>query len=121
MTWNNTDKKLSGDVEKIERKNSNRAELLPIIEGSIMSTQFGHIFAGGYAAGYYGYKWAEVLDADAFAFFKERGIFDKDVAQNFRQNLLSKGSKKPAMELYKKFRGSEPSNDAFLKRSGFVK
>ena len=86
-----------------------------------MSTQFGHIFAGGYAAGYYGYKWAEVLDADAYSLFKEKGIFNKEVSTSFRNNVLSKGGKKHPMELYKAFRGQEPTNKALLIRSGFIK
>ncbi len=121
MGWNNITSPLSGDVESIERKSAAKAELLPIVSGSIMSTQFGHIFAGGYAAGYYGYKWAEVLDADAFSVFKEKGIFNKEVSTSFRKNILSKGGKKNPMELYKAFRGHEPTNDALLRRSGFIK
>ena len=73
-----------------------------------MSTQFGHIFSGGYAAGYYSYKWAEVLDADAYSVFKEKGIFNKEVSNSFRKNILSQGGKKHPMELYKAFRGHEP-------------
>lgn len=121
MGWNNTKELLKGDVESIERKSSKKADLLPIVEGSIMSTQFGHIFAGGYAAGYYGYKWAEVLDADAYSLFKEKGIFNKEVSTSFRNNVLSKGGKKHPMELYKAFRGQEPTNKALLIRSGFIK
>lgn len=121
MGWNNATTLFSGDVEKIEKKNAGRAELLPTIDGAIMSTQFGHIFSGGYAAGYYGYKWAEVLDADAYSVFKEKGIFNKEVAESFRKNILSKGGKKHPMELYKAFRGHEPTNEALLIRSGFTK
>jgi len=121
MGWNNTTKPFSGDVEKIERASAQKAELLPAIDGSIMSTQFGHIFSGGYAAGYYGYKWAEVLDADAYSLFKEKGIFNKEVATSFRKNVLSKGGKKHPMELYKAFRGQEPTTKALLIRSGFIK
>lgn len=121
MGWHNISSPVSGDVETIERRNSSKAELLPIVAGSVMSTQFGHIFSGGYASGYYGYKWAEVLDADAFSVFKARGIFNKEVATSFRKNILSQGGKKHPMELYKAFRGQEPTNDALLKRSGFIK
>ncbi|MFA6806333.1 MAG: M3 family metallopeptidase [Bacteroidales bacterium] len=121
MGWNNTTKPFSGDVEKIERASAQKAELLPAIDGSIMSTQFGHIFSGGYAAGYYGYKWAEVLDADAYSLFKEKGIFNKEIATSFRKNVLSKGGKKHPMELYKAFRGQEPTTKALLIRSGFIK
>ena len=121
MGWNNISATISGDVEAIERKSSQKAELLPIVSGSIMSTQFGHIFSGGYAAGYYSYKWAEVLDADAYSVFKEKGIFNKEVSNSFRKNILSQGGKKHPMELYKAFRGHEPSNEALLRRSGFIK
>jgi peptidyl-dipeptidase Dcp len=83
-----------------------------------MSAAFGHIFGGGYAAGYYGYKWAEVLDADAFEYFKETGIFNRETASSFRKNILEKGGADKPMTLYKAFRGKEPSIEAFLKRSG---
>ena len=86
-----------------------------------MSVGFGHIFEGGYAAGYYSYKWAEVLDADAFEVFKQRGIFDKETAKSFRDNILSKGGSEHPMELYKRFRGQEPTIDALLIRSGLKK
>jgi peptidyl-dipeptidase Dcp len=83
-----------------------------------MSSSFGHIFSGGYAAGYYGYKWAEVLDADAFAAFKEAGIFNKEVAGSFYKNILSKGGTEDPMELYIRFRGQKPEINALLKRNG---
>jgi len=82
-----------------------------------MSTSFSHIFAGGYAAGYYGYKWAEVLDADAFEAFKENGIYNKDIADAFKKNILEKGGSEHPMDLYLRFRGKEPAIDALLKRS----
>ena len=85
-----------------------------------MSTSFSHIFAGGYSAGYYSYKWAEVLDADAFAYFKENGIFNKEIANKFRENVLSKGGSEHPMILYKKFRGREPTVDALLIRAGLL-
>ena len=85
-----------------------------------MSTSFSHIFAGGYQAGYYSYKWAEVLDADAFAYFKENGIFNKEIANKFRENVLSKGGSEHPMILYKKFRGREPTVDALLIRAGLL-
>ena len=85
-----------------------------------MSTAFGHIFSGGYAAGYYGYKWAEVLDADAFAAFKEVGIFDREVAGRFRREILERGDTADAMELYVAFRGHEPDIAPLLKRTGLV-
>ena len=80
-----------------------------------------HIFSGGYASGYYSYKWAEVLDADAFAAFKENGIFDQETARSFRENVLSRGGTENPMELYKRFRGHEPSIDALMRRDGIVK
>ena len=83
-----------------------------------MSTAFSHIFQGGYSAGYYSYKWAEVLDADAFEYFLEKGIFNKEVATKFKENVLSKGGTEKPMELYKRFRGKEPKPDALLKRAG---
>ena len=83
-----------------------------------MSTQFSHIFAGGYSAGYYSYKWAEVLDADAFSLFKQKGIFNREVAESFRNNILSKGGTEHPMILYKRFRGQEPTIDALLIRNG---
>lgn len=95
-----------------------KAQLLQSIEGCNMTVQFSHIMAGGYSAGYYSYKWAEVLDADAFSVFKEKGIFNTEVAQSFRDNILSKGGTEHPMTLYKRFRGQEPSIDALLKRNG---
>lgn len=83
-----------------------------------MSTAFGHIFAGGYAAGYYGYKWAEVLDADAFSLFNERGIFNREVASSFRHDLLEKGGSEDPMTLYVRFRGHEPDSQALFERMG---
>ena len=86
-----------------------------------MSTAFSHIFQGGYSAGYYSYKWAEVLDADAFEYFLEEGIFNKNVADKFKNNVLSKGGTEKPMILYKRFRGKEPKPDALLKRAGLLK
>ena len=83
-----------------------------------MSSSFGHIFSGGYAAGYYGYKWAEVLEADAFSLFKEKGIFDKETAQSFRDNILSKGDSEDPNVLYMNFRGRKPTIKALLQRNG---
>jgi peptidyl-dipeptidase Dcp len=85
-----------------------------------MSTSFSHIFQGGYSSGYYSYKWAEVLDADAFEFFKEEGIFSKNVAQKFKDNVLSQGGTEDPMTLYKRFRGKEPQPEALLKRAGLI-
>ena len=94
--------------------------MYPDIEVNCMSTSFSHIFAGGYSAGYYSYKWAEVLDADAFAYFKENGIFNKEIANKFKENVLSKGGSEHPMTLYKKFRGREPTVDALLIRAGLL-
>ena len=94
--------------------------MYPDIGVNCMSTSFSHIFAGGYSAGYYSYKWAEVLDADAFAYFKENGIFNKEIANKFRENVLSKGGSEHPMTLYKKFRGREPTVDALLIRAGLL-
>ena len=93
-------------------------QLFPQLEDTCMSVQFSHIMSGGYAAGYYSYKWAEVLDADAFSLFREKGIFNTDVAQSFRDNILSRGGTEPPMVLYKRFRGREPRIDALLERNG---
>ena len=82
---------------------------------------FSHIFQGGYSSGYYSYKWAEVLDADAFALFSENGIFDKETAQKFKSEILTKGGTKKPMELYINFRGKKPNNNALLKRAGLLK
>lgn len=95
-------------------------QLFPDVVDNCMSTAFSHIFQGGYSSGYYSYKWAEVLDADAFEAFKEKGIFDKETATNFKENILSKGGTEKPMELYKKFRGKEPNSDALLKRAGLI-
>lgn len=109
------------DILAFEKQAWSSAQLLPQLEDTCMSVQFGHIMSGGYAAGYYSYKWAEVLDADAFALFKEKGIFSQEVAQSFRDNILSKGGTEPPMVLYKRFRGQEPTIDALLKRNGITK
>jgi len=108
-------------VEDFENKAIEKTKLFPTIPGMTVSNSFGHIFSGGYSAGYYSYKWAEVLDADAFEKFKEDGIFNKDTALSFRTNILSKGSLKHPMELYKNFRGREPKVEALLKRDNLIK
>ena len=108
------------NVEEFEIKATEKTKLFPKVPGMTVSNSFGHIFAGGYSAGYYSYKWAEVLDADAFEKFKEEGIFNKDTAASFRQNILSKGSVKHPMVLYKNFRGREPKIKALLKRDNLI-
>ncbi|MCD8030620.1 MAG: M3 family metallopeptidase [Bacteroides sp.] len=121
MAWYTRNEPFNGDVKAYEQQAWARAQILPTVEEACMSTQFSHIFAGGYSAGYYSYKWAEVLDADAFSVFKEKGMFNQEVAQSFRDNILSKGGTEPPMELYKRFRGQEPTIDALLIRTGIQK
>ena len=118
MAWHSQHALITGNVMDFERSAIKETEILPVVEGTASTPAFAHIFAGGYAAGYYGYKWAEVLDADAFSLFKQNGIFDSKTAESFRQNILSKGGSEHPMKLYLNFRGQEPSIDALLKRSG---
>ena len=118
MAWYTRTTPFEGDVEAYEKEAWSRAQILPSVPGTCMSAQFSHIFAGGYAAGYYSYKWAEVLDADAFSLFREKGIFNPEVAASFRENILSKGGTEHPMVLYKRFRGQEPTIDALLVRNG---
>ena len=108
------------DVKAFEKQAMEGTSLYPDVAENCMSTSFSHIFQGGYSSGYYSYKWAEVLDADAFAYFQEKGIFNEEVATKFKDNVLSKGGTELPMELYKKFRGQEPKADALLKRAGLV-
>ena len=108
------------DVKAFEKQAMAFANLYPDVAENCMSTSFSHIFQGGYSSGYYSYKWAEVLDADAFAYFQEKGIFNKEVATKFKENVLSKGGTELPMELYKKFRGQEPKVEALLKRAGLL-
>jgi len=118
MTWHTQEKPFDGSIKEFEENAWAKTRIFPVIDEVCMSTQFGHLFAGGYAAGYYSYKWAEVLDADAFSVFKEKGLFNKEVAKSFRENILEKGGTEHPMVLYKRFRGQEPTVDALLKRSG---
>lgn len=108
------------DVKAFEKAAFEGTTLYPDVEENCMSTSFSHIFQGGYSSGYYSYKWAEVLDADAFAYFEEKGIFNQEVAAQFKDNVLSKGGTELPMELYKRFRGQEPNVDALLKRAGLL-
>lgn len=117
MAWYTRQTPFEGDVKAYEKAAWKKAQVLPQPEETCMSVQFGHIMSGGYSAGYYSYKWAEVLDADAFSVFKEKGIFNTDVARSFRENILSKGGTEHPMTLYKRFRGQEPTIDALLKRN----
>ena len=121
MAWYTRTTPFEGDVKAYEKQAWAPAQVLPDVPEACMSVQFSHIFAGGYSAGYYSYKWAEVLDADAFSLFQEKGIFNTNVAASFRENILSKGGTEPPMELYKRFRGQEPTIDALLTRNGIKK
>ncbi len=118
MAWHTIEEPVTKEVCRFEKEAMAPTELFPDVKDSCMSPAFGHIFDGGYAAGYYGYKWAEVLDADAFELFKKNGIFDKATAKSFRKNILEKGGTKDPMELYIAFRGHEPSIEPLLERSG---
>ena len=120
MAWYTRTTPFEGDVERYEKEAWQETQLLPAVEGTCMSVQFSHIMSGGYAAGYYSYKWAEVLDADAFSLFQETGIFNTDTAASFRENILSKGGTEPPMQLYKRFRGQAPTIHALLKRNGII-
>lgn len=121
MAWHTITEPFEGDVVAFEKKAWAPAAVVPEVPEACMSTSFGHLFAGGYAAGYYGYKWAEVLDADAFSVFKEKGIFNKEVAKSFYDNILSKGGTEDPAVLYKRFRGQDPTIDALLIRNGIKK
>lgn len=118
MAYYTLEDEFTADVESFEKKAWERALVTEGIEGTCMTVQFSHIMAGGYSAGYYSYKWAEVLDADAFSLFKEKGIFSTEVAQSFRDNILSRGGTEHPAVLYRRFRGQDPSIDALLKRNG---
>lgn len=118
MAWHSLADGFDGDVAAFEKNAMEKTEVFPYCDDYVMSCAFSHIFSGGYAAGYYGYKWAEVLDADAFSVFKENGVFDKKTAARFKETVLEKGGTRHPMDLYKEFRGGEPSVDALLERSG---
>ena len=121
MAWHTLENPHTEDIVTFERSAMGPAELLPAADGSCMSVSFAHLFSGGYAAGYYGYKWAEVLDADAFSLFREKGIFDKDTAGSFRHTILEKGGSREPDELFRAFRGREPSIEPLIERSGFTR
>jgi peptidyl-dipeptidase Dcp len=118
MAWHTIEKPFEGDAIAYEKQAMASTQILPVINETGMSPNFSHIFSGGYAAGYYSYKWAEVLDADAFSVFAKNGIFDKKTADSFRKNVLQNGGTEHPMVLYKRFRGQEPTIDALLKRNG---
>ncbi|HET8855037.1 MAG TPA: M3 family metallopeptidase, partial [Salinimicrobium sp.] len=109
------------DVKEHEEKLFEGTNLYPPVKENCMSTSFSHIFQGGYAAGYYSYKWAEVLDADTFEYFSENGIFDRETAMKFREHILSKGGTEHPSILYKRFRGQEPQPEALLRRAGLIR
>ncbi|NGM73798.1 M3 family metallopeptidase [Sphingobacterium sp. SGL-16] len=121
MGWHGQDPSAISKVKDFEKLQFASTQLFPDVEDNAMSTSFSHIFNGGYSSGYYSYKWAEVLDADAFEYFKENGIFNKEVANKFKENILSKGGTTHPMKLYKAFRGKEPAVDALLRRAGLIK
>lgn len=118
MAYYTQKEEFAADIIPFEKKAWEKAMVTKQLPDTCMTTQFSHIMAGGYAAGYYSYKWAEVLDADAFSVFKKNGIFDQKTAQSFRDNILSKGGTEHPMTLYKRFRGQEPTIDALLERNG---
>jgi len=120
LAWHSADPAAVKDVVAFEDEALKETRILPKIPGTCLSCSFSHIFAGGYSAGYYSYKWAEVLDADAFELFLEKGLFNREVGESFRVNVLSKGGTEHPMELYKKFRGREPDPEALLRRAGLV-
>ncbi|MBG6131113.1 peptidyl-dipeptidase Dcp [Aquimarina sp. EL_43] len=121
MSWHAQDPSDIKDVKAHEKTTFSATSLYPNVDENCMSTAFSHIFQGGYSAGYYSYKWAEVLDADAFEYFKENGIFNREIATKFKDHVLSKGGTENPMTLYKRFRGQEPKPEALLKRAGLIK
>lgn len=120
MAWHTTNPTEINNVFDFENKSTLETKLTPTVENTCISTAFSHIFQGGYSSGYYSYKWAEVLDADAFEYFKENGIFNTDIANKFKNFILSKGGSEHPMDLYIKFRGKEPDSNALLKRAGLL-
>lgn len=120
LSWHGIDPSEIKNVKEHELKAFSHTQLFPDVVNNCMSTSFSHIFQGGYSAGYYSYKWAEVLDADAFEYFQETGIFNKETAGKFKDHVLSRGGTEHPMELYKRFRGKEPRPDALLKRAGLI-
>ena len=120
MNWHAKNPSDIESVKEFENKAFAETKLYPDVAENCMSTSFSHIFQGGYSSGYYSYKWAEVLDADAFEYFLEKGIFNKEVATKFKETVLSKGGTEKPMDLYKRFRGAKPKPDALLKRAGLI-
>lgn len=120
MKWHSENPSEITSIKEFENEAFSDTKLYPDVAENCMSTSFSHIFQGGYSAGYYSYKWAEVLDADTFEYFLENGIFNKEIATKFKENVLSKGGTEKPMNLYKRFRGKEPKPDALLKRAGLI-
>lgn len=120
MAWHTLTEPFNGDVVEFEHKCISRCKVLPLLDGMAFSPSFGHIFSNGYSAGYYSYKWAEVLEADAFAKFKEDGLFNKNTSTSFRKNILSRGNIEDAEILYRNFRGRDPQAEALLKQQGLI-
>jgi peptidyl-dipeptidase Dcp len=120
MAWHGSNSSITTDVKAFENDSFANTFLYPDVAENCMSTSFSHIFQGGYSAGYYSYKWAEVLDADAFAYFKQEGIFNKEIAAKFKKYVLSQGGTQEPMDLYEKFRGEKPNPDALLDRAGLL-
>ncbi|WP_286967723.1 M3 family metallopeptidase [Flavobacterium sp. UBA4854] len=120
MAWHGQDPTNITDLKTFETEQFANTQLYPDVKENAMSTAFSHIFQGGYSSGYYSYKWAEVLDADAFEYFHENGIFNEEIAKKFKDNVLSKGGTEHPMILYKRFRGQEPKPEALLKRAGLL-
>lgn len=120
MSWHGQDPTNISDVKAHELKAFEQTKLYPDVSENCMSTSFSHIFQGGYSSGYYSYKWAEVLDADAFEYFLEKGVFNKVVAEKFKNHILSQGGIEDPMTLYKRFRGQEPKPEALLRRAGLI-
>ncbi|MGN7808522.1 M3 family metallopeptidase [Flavobacterium sp. 22076] len=120
MAWHGQDPTSITDLKTFETEQFANTQLYPDVKENAMSAAFSHIFQGGYSSGYYSYKWAEVLDADAFEYFHENGIFNEEIAKKFKDNVLSKGGTEHPMTLYKRFRGQEPKPEALLKRAGLL-
>ena len=118
MAWHDIKEVPQIDVVDFEKNAITECIILPDTKATAFSPSFSHIFAGGYAAGYYSYKWAEVLEADAFQLFKEQGIFNKEVAENFRKNILSAGGIEDADVIYRRFRGRDPKPEALMEKLG---
>jgi peptidyl-dipeptidase Dcp len=121
MAYHTVNEPYNGDITLFEKQAIAPTVVVPTVEGVLISSAFSHIFSGGYAAGYYSYKWSEVLDADAFAYFKENGIFNTEIAKKFYDNVLTKGGTEDPMNLYVKFRGQKPTTEALKRRCGIIK